>query len=73
MIGNERGDLLRKQNHAQDHRNGSPQQNAAKASSPHCALFGAMLLPKSERDQRDRECQKPWTQGCEESTRRTRS
>src|SRR5215472_4942623 len=73
MIGNQRGDFLRKQNHAQDHGNGSPQQNTAKPPSPHCTLLGMILLPKSERDQSNRDSQKPRTQSCEESTRRSSS
>src|SRR5262249_6125478 len=71
MIGDERSDFLRKQNHAQDHRYGGPQQNTANHSSPYCTLFSPMLLPKSERDQNNRHSQKPRTQSREESTRST--
>src|SRR5215469_14497747 len=72
-VGNERGDFLWKQNHAQDDGNGSPQQNIANHSSPHGALFCAMLLPKSDANQDNRESQKPGTQCGKESAGRTGS
>ena len=67
-VGNERRDFLREQNHAQNHRNRSQYQNIAKHSSSDRALFCTMLLPKSERDQGDRDPQQQGAKRCEKGT-----
>src|SRR5258706_3835372 len=72
-IRNNASDLLREQNHANHYYHGGPEQQIANRSAPDGTLFGAMLLPESESNQRNGNAQEPRTERVEKRTGKAHS